>query len=304
MGQINQILTKMPCLIHFELELEDPMDVIGGEMWKSWIIHLNVDIEEAMDIIDGNQWKYSVSHLQRFDFRFYLSQIPSKQILDSFRTPFWLEQKRWFVAFDDCQSSPCLFTVPRFAPKTAIYSLNYHSIPCTSSELYLDQFVHTLNLPVLRPLTHDFTNVTSLVLETNENIDRDKVLPFLQLPHLHSLSLNNLSLLVVLSSELALKSIRILNVKTTVSKSNAEQICVIFPQVERLCVTIDDNDTMLSLIDGLKYLSISKFICCHLSSMGILTREWFQEHSSRLKTNDHFTYRINVNDVHLWMSVK
>jgi hypothetical protein len=79
---------------------------------------------------------------------------------------------------------------------------------------------------------------------------------------------------------------------------------MIFPQVERLQITIDDNDTMLLLIDGLKYLSISKFICCQSSSMEILTREWFKEHSPRMKTNDRFTYRINGNNVYLWMSVE
>jgi hypothetical protein len=304
MGQIHEILIKMPRLIYFELELEDPMDVIGGEEWKSCTRHLNLDIEEAMDIIDGNQWKYLISHLQKFDFRFYLSKIPSNQILDSFQSPFWLEQKRWFVAFDNCQSPSCLYTIPRFASKTAFYSLDYRSIPCTSPELCLDQFVNILNLPVLRPLTHDFTNVTSLALGTNENLDRNNVLSFLQLPHLHSLSFGNLSLLAVLSSEPTFKSIRILNIEATVSKSNLEQICMIFPQVERLQITIDDNDTMLLLIDGLKYLSISKFICCQSSSMEILTREWFKEHSPRMKTNDRFTYRINGNNVYLWMSVE
>jgi hypothetical protein len=304
MGQIHEILIKMPRLIHFELELEDPIDVIDGEAWKSWTRHLNLDIEVPMDIIDGNQWKYLVSHIQKFDFRFYLSKIPSNQILDSFRSPFWLEQKRWFVAFDNRQSSPCLYTVPRFASKTAIYSLDYCSIPCTSPELCLDQFVNILNLPILRPLRHDFTNVTSLVLETNENLDGNNLLPFLQLPHLHSFSFNNLSLLAVLSSEPTFKSIRMLNIETTVSKSNAEQICMIFPQVERLEIRIDDHDTILLLIDRLKYLSISKFICCQRSSMEILTREWFQKHSPRLKTSDRFTYRINDNNIHLWMSVE
>jgi len=303
MGQIQQILDKMPRLIHFELELQDPIDVIGEEQWRTWIRHLNVDIEEAMDIIDGNQWKYSVSHLHTFDFRFYLSKIPSRPMLNSFQTPFWLEQKHWIVAFDDSSSSPYLFTIPRFAPKTAIYSMDYHSLPCTLSDLCLDQYVRTLHLPILRPLTHDFTNVTSLVLGTNENLDKDKILPYLQLPHLRSLTFDNLSLLDILSSEFVFKSICELDVRTTVSKSNAEQICTIFPQIERLYITIDDVSTLILLIDELKFLSISKFIYSDLLFMKALTRIWFQEHSSRLKINDHFTYQVNVNTVHLWITV-
>lgn len=304
MGQMQQMIDKMPRLIRFELELQDPIDVIGGEQWKAWIRHLNVDIEEAMDIIDGNQWKYLVSHIHTFDFRFYLSKIPIKAMLKSFQTPFWVEQKHWVVAFDNSLSSPCLYTVPRFAAKTAVYSLDYHSIPCTSSELCLDQFIRTLHLPILRPLIHDFTNVTSLLLETNENFDHNMILPFLQLPQLRSLSFDDLSLFDVLSSELSFKSIRELDVKTIVSKSNAEQLCVIFPQIERLYITIDDSDTMLFLIDKLKYLSIAKFIYSNLSFMKTLTRKWFQEQSSRLTKKNHFTCRINTDSIHLWMNVE
>jgi hypothetical protein len=304
MGQIQEILIKIPRLIHFELELEDPIDVIGGKQWKTSIKHLNVDIEGSRDIIDGNQWKYIVSHLRIFDFRFYLTKIPTQTILDSFQTPFWLEQKRWFVALDDCQSSPCLFTVPRFAPKTITYSLNYHSIACTSTELHLDQFVKTLNLPVLRPLTHDFTNVTSFVLETNGNVNRNDILPFLQLPHLRSLSFSDLSLLFVLSPDLIFQSIRVLNVKLPVSKLNAEQICIIFPQLENLQIPTVDSITILSLIDGLKYLSICKLTQCSPSFSLQLTRDWLLENSSRLKTNDNFTYQNNGENIHLWMSVE
>ncbi|CAF4043322.1 unnamed protein product, partial [Rotaria sp. Silwood2] len=103
------------------------MDAVGGEQWKRWSRHSNVDIEDANDIISGYQWKYLVSHLQTFDFRFYLSHKSDEKILDSFRSSFWLEQKQWFVAYDDCQSLPCLFTVPRFAPKSISYSSDYRT---------------------------------------------------------------------------------------------------------------------------------------------------------------------------------
>jgi hypothetical protein len=39
------------------------------------------------------------------------------------------------------------------------------------------------------------------------------------------------------------------------------------------------------------------------SSMKELTREWFREHSSRLKIDEHFTYRIDGNHLQLWMTV-
>ncbi|CAF4378223.1 unnamed protein product, partial [Rotaria sp. Silwood2] len=120
------------------------MDAVGGEQWKRWSRHSNVDIEDANDIISGYQWKYLVSHLQTFDFRFYLSHKSDEKILDSVRSSFWLEQKQWFVAYDDCQSLPCLFTVPRFAPKSIIYSSDYRTPSCTSSNICLDEFVDSI----------------------------------------------------------------------------------------------------------------------------------------------------------------
>jgi hypothetical protein len=93
------------------------------------------------------------------NIRFYLSEISTTKI-------------------DDSQSSPCLFTVPRFVPKMITYSLKYCPPSNTSSDLCLHQFIDALTLPILRPMTHQFTNVTSLVLEINENFDRNEILPF------------------------------------------------------------------------------------------------------------------------------
>ncbi|CAF4349583.1 unnamed protein product, partial [Rotaria sordida] len=99
-------------------------------------------------MVDGHQWKYLVSHLQTFDFHFYLSDRSDEKILDSFRSSFWLKQKQWFVAYDDHQSLPRLFTVPRFAPKNIIYSSDYRTPLCTSSDLCLDKFVDIITLPM------------------------------------------------------------------------------------------------------------------------------------------------------------
>ncbi|CAF4897812.1 unnamed protein product, partial [Rotaria sp. Silwood1] len=260
MEKMHQFLLKMPCLMHFELRIDDPIHFVVGDQWKVWSQSSEVDIEDATDIIDGNQWKYLVSHLQIFDFRFCLADRLNKQILDSFRTSFWLTQKKWFVAYDDLQSSSCLFTVPRFAPKNIIYLLNYDTPSCTSSELCLDQYVDILNLPTVRPLMHHFINVTSLILQTDKDLCLDRILPYLALPQLKSLSLVNTSLLTQLSTETRFESIRSLMIDTLEIKSHAEQICILFPRIERLKIGINDQETMLLLIDRLKHLSLVTFI--------------------------------------------
>jgi hypothetical protein len=62
MGQIHEVLSRMPRLRHLELDIEDPMDVVDGKKWQSWIPHLNLDIKGSMDIIDGNIWFHISKH--------------------------------------------------------------------------------------------------------------------------------------------------------------------------------------------------------------------------------------------------
>ncbi|CAF4474520.1 unnamed protein product [Rotaria sp. Silwood2] len=304
MEKMHKFLLKMPCLMHFELRIDDPMDFVVGDQWKVWSQSSEIDIEEAKDIIDGNQWKYLVSHLQTFDFHFCLADRLNKQILDSFRSSFWLTQKRWFVAYDDLQSSSSLFTVPRFAPKNIIYLLNYDTPSCTSSDLCLDQYVDILNLPTLRPLMHHFINVTSLILQTDKDLCLDRILPYLALPQLKSFSLVNTSLLAQLSTETRFESIRSLTIDTLEIKFHAEQICIVFPRIERLKIGISDQETMLLLIDRLKHLSLVTFVYPQPSMFTNITYEWFVENSSRFKENKNFTCNINKVEIHLWISVE
>lgn len=58
--------------------------------------------------IDGQRWEISAKNLTVFRFCFYsIGQITLVKF-DSFRTPFWLNEKRWFVACTQlyCYSYP------------------------------------------------------------------------------------------------------------------------------------------------------------------------------------------------------
>lgn len=90
MEEIARFLANLPALKHFEL-------VAAG----------------SMDLFDGNRWKIFTQSLHTFHFQFLAPTRLSEDILQSFRTPFWLEEKHWFVAYQDYS----LFSVPRFTPK-------------------------------------------------------------------------------------------------------------------------------------------------------------------------------------------
>jgi hypothetical protein len=74
MLQMKEFLSKIPNLKHFEL-----------------------DTEGSRDLIDGQQWESVVANLVRFDFRIRLLEpllyVDKENVLQSFRSLFWLEQK-------------------------------------------------------------------------------------------------------------------------------------------------------------------------------------------------------------------
>ncbi|CAF5069981.1 unnamed protein product, partial [Rotaria sp. Silwood1] len=46
------------------------------------------------EICDGYRWQLLTSSLITFNFKFHASLVLSEQTLDSFRSTFWLEEKR------------------------------------------------------------------------------------------------------------------------------------------------------------------------------------------------------------------
>ncbi|CAF4596248.1 unnamed protein product, partial [Rotaria sp. Silwood2] len=55
------------------------------------------------DMADGFAWARSLQHIKHFEFKlkFFYDAFEQQQFnLDSFRTKFWLEEKKWFVTYD------------------------------------------------------------------------------------------------------------------------------------------------------------------------------------------------------------
>lgn len=68
-----------------------------------------------LDLANGQSWEKSTDQLITFNFNFLIDTVWNETSLDSFRTPFWIEEKKWFVA---CTSER-IFTVPHFFDNTA-----------------------------------------------------------------------------------------------------------------------------------------------------------------------------------------
>lgn len=90
MPEVESLLVTLPSLKHFELQTF-----------------------AFKDLQNGYQWKNLLSSFNSFNFHFNFAYILDDKVLKDFRTPFWLKQKRWLVAYQ----GNSLFSIPHFSPK-------------------------------------------------------------------------------------------------------------------------------------------------------------------------------------------
>ena len=73
---------------------------------------LRLEISGENDLLNGSRWQNLTTTLKVFHFKFYLLDVPPFDPLQSFATPYWLEEKRWFVSYN----GEDLFSIPDFVP--------------------------------------------------------------------------------------------------------------------------------------------------------------------------------------------
>jgi len=101
--------------------------------------YLELKTKGLVDLFDGYRWQVLTKSLIIFNFKFFRTHLPIETTLASFHTPFWLEEKRWFVVYDDT----CLFTVSYFVSDgiTLSEQLNIRSTISDNTYLYNYKFI-------------------------------------------------------------------------------------------------------------------------------------------------------------------
>ncbi len=304
----------------------------------SCLTHLTLHTKGSADLADGYRWERLSAGLIVFNFKFEVIVWDIQQMLDSFRTPFWLQEKCWYVAYDD----KCLFSVPKFAPKHVFTSYNprYFTAP---DETFLYNNITTLTISEsAEPDIHHFNHVETLELRCHrsshlgdmfssifntsrkqhgnlKSLDRiSLLLHYLHtMPHCCTLSIN-IELTLEFIDQLSdnqFKQIRTLEFQssTTITRYVIEGILHIFPRVERLRISyISSKMDMIRLIDGFKYLANASFMI--KSNFTESERHWFYNPDlsirgvRRLKY-DTFTCRFDRSSavrlscsVHIWIN--
>ncbi|CAF1039305.1 unnamed protein product [Rotaria sordida] len=204
-----------------------------------YLKHLELHLRGYTDLADGQRWQILTNSLITFNFKFdiHICFDFIEQVLDSFRTLFWLEEKQWFIAYEN----DYLFSIPYFAPEQV--NSSYQSV------MYLTAPDNTIFYNNINEFTvikgkigkRYFTNINVLKLKYS--------IPLKYL--LHMIDLNQVKHLSILSLEDLLKFIPIsknlpclceLSVKNDITKHAIKRMLnYSLEQIQKLKIRISNK---------------------------------------------------------------
>ena len=156
------------------------------------------------DMTNGIAWEEILTNILtfKFIFTFYKSTSISEPIeLDSFRSLFWLEKKRWYIGYDRCAVGgvSLLYSIPYFI-KTFPWFYNQETIITTSTGPHITSFSSIDRLivndqsTINNTLLHRYTNLKILdVKELNESFSLlfNDIIPFIDISRITTFLINN-----------------------------------------------------------------------------------------------------------------
>lgn len=279
--------------------------------------YLTLETDGSLDLFDGNRLQNLIKRLTTFDFQFHRTNLRIKDILISFRTPFWLEEKHWFVA---CHRT-CLFSIPHFAfesiqlpQQSSIY------LTCSNEKYFYDCIKNiTITETIINPQRRFYSNVRTLELQ--QWIPTNILACLLDLHRIKSLSIPSLidfpleSIMpelctLSIGNDVTIQTIelvkhhswkQILRLKIGVSQEYRyyiiEELFRVFPRIEQLKYKspIRSKREMVHLIDGFNHLLHASFY----AKSDFVRKEWkfYQNPNetifySRRLIQGYFTSRI------------
>lgn len=278
--------------------------------------HLQLIAHCHDDIIDGPRWQRKVKTLDTFKFIFYISpRVPSRQ-LDSFRTAFWLQAKRWFVAY----TKRCFFSVPYFipmevdddfrlplyttAPDNGIFYACVNNLRLTKLDTHLNCYfphVHTLTLgvssfvsPIKKIVDLGQVRHLKLFLERETFAIRSLIKKMSKLSEISLI--NGIEDFLNQISNHKLGKIRTLHlghIRMHAFHYRIKHLFNIFPNIEHLRVHHQCSiEQIFAFLNGFQYLSTASFPYI----------EWFensdnQQHVQQLT----YAYRFDNSRIYFWL---
>ncbi|CAM4973223.1 unnamed protein product [Rotaria socialis] len=287
--------------------------------------HLEISTSGHVDLADAYRWETLSKDFLTLKFYFKIQLSSIEKTLGSFRTPFWLIEKQWFVAYENMS----FFTLPHFLQTHAneYFQLPKHST-CINNAIIYEHITKSIFVDKIIKPDHRFTHVHTLELRNKTaNVDltalaaavdlhvvKTLLLPssiehkniiFLlnNMPRLENLSINtsanqDFEDFFQETKHMRLENIHALTICNQYVINNryiASQLCHIFPRVKKLHVSVNRLDDMIILIDGFKDLSSASFMFKSLFSNDK------QDLWQKINTIVNGVYRLEDSCLHMWI---
>ena len=321
-----------------------PFDPLVESIIKlNQLTHLTLVGRGVFELMDGNRWEQIISRTSiiKFDFKFnfnlstdIIRSVNEISLLEAFRSPFWLRQKRWFVVcFKEVfNTSLCIYSIPRFRPhhvflqhsdkypplSTALVGIEQRSFYTSKIDLVV-KFSEFLTAPVqpfsqvnsLRLLGPELPPVRTLVsfvdlgrikkldISRIRFISNDRLQVVLDhAPSLIHLTMKNFDPLLIIP-----RHIRSFKLETDDERIDVDAFCLRFQHIEHLDLTVNSKQIMIQLIDQLEYLQSINFRLSNVRNRTNFSTGWFQLNSRRLNAIN-FRCEIDIGSINLVINEK
>jgi len=106
-------------------------------------------------ILDGQRWEILVTDIDKFKFVFSVTMLDLllwdiDACITKFQTPFWIEQKQWFVSLEKYDDTVILYTLPyidnNYVMKNESSSFEYRSTANQNSILQIQAMKNVRDL--------------------------------------------------------------------------------------------------------------------------------------------------------------
>ena len=305
------------------------MDMFEGMMSNlPRLMHLELIASCSRDVIDGQRWEKNVKDLVTFKFMFY-TYVAQLQELDSFRTSFWLDHKRWFVAYTRGQffSLPHFFTMQtndyseifqhNTAPAKEILYQNINQLELKRKSISQNiRFSHVQTLVMHSSLcwnmikpTVDLGQIRNLIIYPTRKTFRMRSM-LNDMPNLHQMTItHDVKSFFRRIQYHPLEHIETLQIGVTLmnpSNYNIGHLSSIFPHVKHLHINHQCSaEEMLDFLHRFKHLCTASFYCFRLESYGEnVEHRLYIQSSLDDKQNAKgltYTYRFDERKVYLWI---
>ncbi|CAF1517326.1 unnamed protein product [Adineta steineri] len=308
MNYMKDFLSCFPCLIYFEIECRSDLDLCDGHEWERFLLE-------------------KFFYLKIFYFKFQLrstvilNTIAIQNILQSYSTSYWLNEKQWFIAIEWNQR--LIYSIPRFSCESADSTFRppFH---CTISDNSI--FYNHINALALWEETRNrFVNVKELwLIDDPSRINLENIIDLNQIQRLIFVSSKSeLSIEILINLINKMKNLNFIQfnniplsfyeykqnipiqqihsieiLKEFKSFSLIETLNKIFPQLQRLQIkiqTYEDMEKILKIFS--KSLSIVRFYC---DTSNILINKKFIQN---ILDHSNFTFAIDNNSIRLWIGL-